>query len=178
MPSPDTPLTAQVAGKRLAVTCRALGIAHAEWVSGWRRNRYGARPIIAGVLVRPEDEERLREAIAARNARRPTPEQAARAKARRQEADIEAFAEAVRERFPSAPAGTPEAIARVACEVGSGRAGRCRDEEFDAVRAAVVAHVRHRMTDYDDLLRDGYDRDDARASVAGEIAVVLRQWES
>jgi hypothetical protein len=41
---------------------------------------------------------------------------------------------------------------------------------------SLVAFVRHALTDYDDLLDQGYDRDSARFFVAGEIEAVLGEW--
>jgi len=41
---------------------------------------------------------------------------------------------------------------------------------------ALVAYVRHALTEYDDLLDQGYDRDSARFFVAGEIEAVLTAW--
>ena len=41
---------------------------------------------------------------------------------------------------------------------------------------SLVAYVRHTLTDYDDLLREGYDQDSARFFVASDIAAVLSNW--
>jgi hypothetical protein len=41
---------------------------------------------------------------------------------------------------------------------------------------ALVAYVRHALTEYDDLLAQGYDQDSARHFVAGEINAVLAGW--
>jgi hypothetical protein len=41
---------------------------------------------------------------------------------------------------------------------------------------ALVAYVRHVLTDYDDLLEQGYDRDSARFFVAEQMAEVLAGW--
>ena len=41
---------------------------------------------------------------------------------------------------------------------------------------SLVAYVRHALTDYDDLLRQGYDRDSARFFVAGAMRETLRGW--
>ena len=43
---------------------------------------------------------------------------------------------------------------------------------------SLVAYVRHRMTEYDALLADGYDQDSARFFVAGDIDEVLEAWGS
>jgi hypothetical protein len=41
---------------------------------------------------------------------------------------------------------------------------------------SLVAYVRHTFTDYDELLRDGYDQDSARFFVAEDMAAVLTDW--
>jgi hypothetical protein len=41
---------------------------------------------------------------------------------------------------------------------------------------SLVAYVRHVLTDYDELLAEGYDQDSARFFVAAEIAAVLAEW--
>ncbi len=47
-----------------------------------------------------------------------------------------------------------------------------------AVWLAIVAHIRHRHTDYDLLLEQGYDRDSARHFSAEEINAVLTGWRA
>jgi hypothetical protein len=44
------------------------------------------------------------------------------------------------------------------------------------VRLAVIAHIRHVETDYDDLLAQGLDRWDARAQVEEDVAQVMTKW--
>lgn len=41
---------------------------------------------------------------------------------------------------------------------------------------SLVAYVRHTLTDYDELLAQGYDRDSARHFVAEEMQAVLGEW--
>ena len=41
---------------------------------------------------------------------------------------------------------------------------------------SLVAYVRHALTEYDDLLAQGYDQDSARYFVADEIRAVLAGW--
>jgi hypothetical protein len=41
---------------------------------------------------------------------------------------------------------------------------------------SLVAYVRHALTEYDDLLAQGYDQDSARFFVAGEIDAILEGW--
>ena len=41
---------------------------------------------------------------------------------------------------------------------------------------SLVAYVRHTLTDYDELLREGYDQASARHFVTDEIAAILAGW--
>ena len=71
-------------------------------------------------------------------------------------------------------------IAEFACRRYSGRVGRsaaAKHLDEDAVRLAVIAHVRHRETEYDSLLGQGIDRYDARQLVQARIEQVLCEWE-
>lgn len=43
---------------------------------------------------------------------------------------------------------------------------------------SLVAFIRHRLTDYDVLLDDGYDTESARFFVLDEINAVLSDWGS
>jgi hypothetical protein len=45
-----------------------------------------------------------------------------------------------------------------------------------ALWLALVAHVRHRFTDYDALLAEGYDRDSARHFVVEATEAMLTRW--
>jgi len=102
---------------------------------------------------------------------------------RREEIDrqyVESFSARVRELFPGCPAGRERQIAEQACLKYSGRVGRtaaAKALDETAVRLAVVAHLRHRETEYDELLARGHDRSAARAAVADAIARVLKKWQ-
>ncbi len=90
------------------------------------------------------------------------------------------FAKRIREVFPSCP-NRERAIAEFACRKYSGRVGRsaaAKQLDEDAVRLAVIAHVRHEETDYDALLGRGVDRYDARRRVQARIEQVLSDWEA
>jgi len=103
---------------------------------------------------------------------------------RREELDREyvaRFAERVRELYPNCPKGREKQIAEHACLKYSGRVGRSAsakrlDEEM--VRLAVVAHIRHRETKYDELLFMGYDRYEARQDVEDSVWQILEKWTS
>jgi hypothetical protein len=93
---------------------------------------------------------------------------------------IEGFAHRVRELFPGCPAGRETAIAEHACLKYSGRigrsaAGKSLDEE--AIRMAVIAHIRHTQTRYDELLARGVERREARGQVEEEVSRLLAEWE-
>ena len=46
----------------------------------------------------------------------------------------------------------------------------------NAAWLALVAYVRHVLTEYEALLAEGYDAASARFFVAGEMEAVLRRW--
>ena len=91
------------------------------------------------------------------------------------------FAKRIRELFPRCPTGRETQIAEHACRKYSGRVGRsAAAKSFDekAVQFAVAAHIRHRETDYDNLLARGWERHDARARVRDKADEVLRHWNA
>jgi hypothetical protein len=92
---------------------------------------------------------------------------------------VSEFAQAVRARFPSCPSGRELEIAEHACRKHSGRIGRTADAktlEPSAIALAVRAHVRHRETEYDHLLAEGFERHAARARVTASVADILARW--
>ena len=95
------------------------------------------------------------------------------------QAYVARFAARVRELCPLCPNGRETVIAEHACRKFSGRIGRsgaAKSFDPDAVRLAVVAHIRHAETPYDDLLLSGCDRHDARARVREAVDQVLSAW--
>lgn len=107
-----------------------------------------------------------------------------RAAERRAEIDVQYvadFARRIREVFPRMPAGREQAIARHACLKYSGRVGRssaAKAMNEEAVRLAVVAHIRHEETDYDACLGRGVDRHEARSQVQARVESVLERWKA
>jgi hypothetical protein len=86
----------------------------------------------------------------------------------------------LRELFPSCPAEEATRLAAWTCRKHSGRVGRsaaAKEFQPEALRLAVVAHIRHEHTKYDALLMKHGDRQLARAEVRGEIEAVLERWE-
>jgi hypothetical protein len=133
-----------------------------------------------GILVEQEALERAEEKNLAdediRALRR------ARDAERRAAGDIDFQAEMageIRLAFPGCPAERAMEIATHAAQRGSGRVGRSaagRALDAKAVRAAVVASVRHLDTPYDTLLMAGVARSDARAQIRATIDAVLDGW--
>lgn len=93
---------------------------------------------------------------------------------------VKNFARSIREHFPSCPKGREKEIAEHACKKYSGRIGRtafAKDFSENAIRLAVIAHIRHAETPYDELLMKGWDRFDARAEVEGKVFDILARWQ-
>ncbi len=115
-------------------------------------------------------------------------EQRARARVRaglaRELADaeyVQIFAEQIRACYPNCPAHEADAVAQHACQKYSGRVGRsaaARHLDPGAITLAVTAQVRHRHSQYDKLLAQGWDRSDARQAVAGVVQSLLERWMS
>ncbi len=94
---------------------------------------------------------------------------------------VETFTSQVRELFPGCPKGRETIIAEHAylkhnSRVGLGETAEDLDEE--AVRAAVMSHVRHAETEYDILLARGYEQRDARDMVENDVCDILEEWEN
>jgi hypothetical protein len=60
--------------------------------------------------------------------------------------------------------------------VGRSAAGRALDGS--ALDLAIIAHVRHMHTNYDELLMSGVDRLKARRTVREKIDEVLAEWSA
>jgi hypothetical protein len=80
-----------------------------------------------------------------------------------------------------------EALRRLAPRIPKHEFGAVLDHALDsrglrtstpetAAWLSLVAYVRHSLTDYDDLLTQGYDQDSARHFVADEMQATLEQW--
>jgi len=83
--------------------------------------------------------------------------------------------------FPGCPPKEARSIAEHSARRGSGRVGRTaagQSLEESALTLAVVAHIRHRHTRYDQLLMRGYDRGEARASIRRDVDRVLETWRN
>ncbi len=141
------------------------------------RNRYERQGILAtpGAIARAETECLNDEEQRAR--------QRERAAIRRESMDSEyesAVADRLKELYPGCPAKEAERIAAWTCRKHSGRVGRsaaAKDFDPQALRLAVIAHIRHEHTRYDEVLMNEGDRGYARALVRSEIEEVLARWD-
>ena len=145
-----------------------------------RFNRARKRYERQGLLVAEEAVARAEEECAA-----DAPERAAaraRAAVERQEGDrdfIAALTGAILQRYPGCPADEAGRIAEHTGCRSSGRVGRSaagRALDATAVDLAVIAHIRHSHTNYDELLMGGTARLDSRALVREKIDRVLEKW--
>jgi hypothetical protein len=88
---------------------------------------------------------------------------------------------AIRAEYPGCPEAEAARIAAWTCEKHSGRVGRsAAAKELDptALRLAVVAHIRHEHTRYDEILMRQGDRKLARDTVRPEIERILQRWQT
>jgi hypothetical protein len=168
LPSGDAALTRR-AGKHSRLKAVVV-----RWAMA--RRRYERR----GILVEAEALDRAEEECDADAELR---ENRRRAEAvRRAEIDREYVAEFGRRiaaRYPGCPPDEARRIAEHACRKYSGRVGRsaaARAFDPEAVDLAVAARVRHAHTRYDDLLAEGWFRDEARHELRDEIGAVLEKW--
>ena len=170
LPSGDAALT------RRARKHSTLAAVVLKWTRA--RKRYERQ----GLLVESEALERAeRECLADSESRtrRREREEVRRAGLDRQY--VENFAIRVRELFPRCPSGREVAIAEHACLKYSGRVGRsaaAKSLDENAVRIAVIAHIRHAETKYDELLMRGYERWNARAQVEEVVRRIFTKWEA
>jgi len=135
-----------------------------------------------GILVEPEALLRAEEeSLADAEARARRQERAAERREFEDREFIAAFAGAIRDQYPGCPADEEMRIAEHACRKYSGRVGRtaaAKELSAEAIRLAVIAHVRHAHTNYDELLAECANRDAARESIRGEVSAIIDDWQS
>jgi hypothetical protein len=140
------------------------------------RKRYERQGLLVEVRALEEAEKECLSDSEARERRRE------REAERRAEVDrdyVRRFALRVRELYPGCPSGREFEIAEHACWKYSGRVGRsaaAKSLEINPVRLAVIAHIRHTETSYDELLAGGCDRADARREVEAAVQDLLEKW--
>ena len=93
---------------------------------------------------------------------------------------IKDFSSLIREVYPNCPLDKETEIAEHACEKHSNRVGRSASaKEFDetTVHLAVRAHIRHRETNYDNLLMKGSLKEQARKQILHQLDDVANKWQ-
>jgi len=83
--------------------------------------------------------------------------------------------------FPGCPPKGAQTIAEHTARWGSGRVGRTaagQSLEEEALTLAVVAHIRPRYGNYDELPMSGYERSEVRAEIHDEVDRVLDRWRN
>ncbi len=168
LPSGDAALTRR-AGKYSTLSAVVL-----KWSRA--RKRYERQGLLVEEAALQRAEQECLEDAEIRARRR---EREAERRAELDQEYVTRFAARVRELFPHCPSGREQVIAEHACQKYSGRVGRSAgakslDEGF--IRLAVLAHIRHAETKYDELLSRGMDRSLARGKVAEEIDKILDHW--
>ena len=106
-------------------------------------------------------------------------ERAARARTAADHQFVTELTRAIVQQYPGCPIAEAGHIAEHTGRRNSGRVGRSaagRALDASALELAVVAHIRHVHTNYDELLMGGTARLDARALVRGHIHRVLAEW--
>lgn len=169
LPAGDAALTRR-AGKYSTLAAVVL-----KWSRARKRYERQGLLVEESALQRAEQECLADEDVRARRRERESE--------RRAELDqeyVSSFAKRVRELFPHCPVGREKIIAEHACQKYSGRVGRsasAKSLDEEAIRLAVIAHIRHAETNYDELLSRGLDRPLARDEIADEIDEVLSRWK-
>jgi len=168
LPSGNTALT------RRASKYSPIRAVIVEWSRA--RKRYERQ----GIIVTPEAIRRAEEECLAdaelRGRRRVL---AVLQRAETDTAYVDEVTAALRAHFPGCPANEAKRIAEWTCQRSSGRVGRsaaAKELDPQALRLAVIAHIRHEHTQYDELLMRHGDRQLAREQVAGDIDEVLSRW--
>jgi len=134
-----------------------------------------------GILVESEAIERAeQECLSDEDQRMARREREAARRAAQDEKLVAEMAQSIRRIYPKCPEEEAEKIARHTAERGSGRVGRSaagRSLEEQALDLAVAAWIRHRRTNYDELLGDGYERSEARELVRHSVREVVDRWK-
>jgi hypothetical protein len=101
-----------------------------------------------------------------------------RAATERRDASLLAAASSeLHDRFPKIPGDEAEMVLKHGFKKNSGRVGRTSLVPLSQkVVLAVIAHVRHKHTKYNEILERGDERKDARRAVRKQIEMILRRW--
>ena len=137
------------------------------------RRRYERQGLLVEESALAKAEE---ECLADSESRERRKERERERRAEHDEEYIREFARHVRRLFPSCPKDRELKIAEHACLKYSERVGRsaaAKRFEDEMISLAVAAHIRHRETNYDELLAKGWFRGQARAKVRDRVDEVM-----
>ncbi|KAF2826903.1 hypothetical protein CC86DRAFT_466688 [Ophiobolus disseminans] len=99
------------------------------------------------------------------------------ATSKRDAADIAKAAASLRFQFPKISTSDEELVLKHGFKKHSGRVGRTGSIPLEKkVLLAVIAHIRHKHTEYDALLRSGTEREAARKLTRKKIETTMRTW--
>lgn len=101
--------------------------------------------------------------------------------------EVQAFFEAIKQRYPRCPDIDAKRMARWTCKPCSDRVGKILGSR--GVEEAAKAYVRHRLTTYDDLLSEATAKSSSpvflanvrlkiRAQIKEQITSIIKSWES
>jgi hypothetical protein len=182
-----------------AICLGCAGLAHLEFLPSGdvavtrRAARYSSRQVVVmkrspvrkraerqGILVEPRALRRARiESAADADLRAERRMQAAIRRQQDDEAYLAAFANGIAQQYPLCPEAVTHEITDHACRKYSHRIGRSADAKRlhpTVIRIAVMAHIRHKYTDYDRLLDLYNDRQLARNEVRAKVEEILMSW--
>ncbi len=143
-----------------------------------RRKRYERRGILAAAKAIEQAEVECLSDADRRAAQR---ERGAVQREREDEKLVEEMTATILAQYPACPSHEARQIASHTARRGSGRVGRSaagRQLHTEAIRLAVIAHIRHEHTRYDELLMSGTAREAARRRIASDIQDVLKAWST
>ncbi|KAH5678187.1 hypothetical protein HBI23_057700 [Parastagonospora nodorum] len=96
---------------------------------------------------------------------------------KRDDSDISKTTAEIKAQFPKMPTTERDLVLKHGFKKHSRRVGRTGTLTLKAkVRLAVVAHIRHKHTDYEALLRAGMPREAARVTILESVDTVMRDW--
>ncbi len=169
LPAGDAAMTRR--SKKYSTLCGVV------WAWNQRRKRYERK----GQLVEPSAIEKAKiECAKDQEVRVQKNKKAAVVRAQQDRLYIAEFARHVRMKYPYCPENREIIIAQHACQKYSGRVGRTADaKEFDAkmIDLAVIAHIRHIETNYDNEFGKGKRKKEIRSSIRPDIDQILKKWK-
>ncbi|KAI1206349.1 uncharacterized protein F4807DRAFT_470298 [Annulohypoxylon truncatum] len=101
----------------------------------------------------------------------------AKAMKRRDEKMNTEFSNSVLAQFPKIPTEEVPNIVEQAMKKHSGRVGRTGTLDIsEKAQLGVRAYIRHKYTDYDELLKNNVSREDARAQIYEKVDKMVLEW--